>query len=67
MYVQSPWHGGYWYRWWDTPAVNYPSGSPSASWVSNADADKSPYLLVPDGKGGYREHRPTPPRRKLGF
>lgn len=28
--------------------------------------DETPALLVPDGAGDYREHRPEP-RRRLGF
>lgn len=47
--------------WVDSPM------SGSAGYVSSEKADELPVILVPDGKGDYREHVAVPPKRRLGF
>lgn len=49
--------------WWWEPTLM--GGSAHA--VSERTPDNPPVILVPDGKGDYREHQVIPPRRRLGF
>lgn len=50
-------------EWWDMPAPL----SGAAQYVSSETTEAPPALLVPDGHGGWREHRPEPKRRPMGF
>lgn len=53
--------------WDDDFWVDPPMGG-SAHYVSSERADDPPVILVPDGKGDYREHRAVErPKGRMGF